>query len=78
MKSGFSSSNDCGSVRIRTPGLSLNSLSTRVPEPALLILPETSVADPDLGSGAFLTPGSQTHTFESLVTIFWAKRSTIH
>jgi hypothetical protein len=44
-----------------------------------------SVADPDPGSGAFLTPGSgirnrffpdpgsQTHTFESLVTIFWAK-----
>jgi hypothetical protein len=52
----------------------------------------TSVADPDLGSGAFLTPGSgirnrffpdlgsrisdpgsQTHIFESLVTIFWVK-----
>jgi hypothetical protein len=49
-----------------------------------------SVADPDPGSGAFLTPGSgirnrfsgsrisdpesQTHTFESLVTIFWAKK----
>jgi hypothetical protein len=42
----------------------------------------SSVADPDPGSGAFLTPGSgirnrffpdpgsQTHTFESLVTIF--------
>jgi hypothetical protein len=48
-----------------------------------------SVADPDPGSGAFLTPGSgirnrffpdpgsQTHTFESLVTIFWAKSSII-
>jgi hypothetical protein len=42
----------------------------------------SSVADPDPGSGAFLTPGfgirnrffpdpgSQTHFFESLVTIF--------
>ncbi len=42
-----------------------------------------SVADPDPGSGAFLTPGSgirnrffpdpgsQTHVFEGLVTIFW-------
>jgi hypothetical protein len=49
----------------------------------------TSVADPDRGTGAFLTPGSgirnrffpdpgsQTHTFESLVTIFWAKSSII-
>jgi hypothetical protein len=55
-----------------------------------------SVADPDPGSGAFLTPGSgigffripypgsripdpgsQTHTFDSLVTIFWAKSSII-
>jgi hypothetical protein len=46
-----------------------------------------SVADP--GSGAFLTPGSgirnrffpdpgsQTHTFESLVTVFWVKSSII-
>jgi hypothetical protein len=45
----------------------------------------SSVADPDPGSGAFLThgsgirnrfipgPGSQTLIFESLVTIFWAK-----
>ena len=45
----------------------------------------TSVADPDLGSGAFLTPGSgirngfspepgsQTHIFEILVTTFWVK-----
>jgi len=39
-----------------------------------------SVADPDPGSGAFMTPGSrmldpgyQTHIFESLVTIFWVK-----
>ncbi len=44
-----------------------------------------SVADPDPGSGAFLTPGSgirnrfipdpgsQTDIFESLVTIFWVK-----
>jgi hypothetical protein len=44
-----------------------------------------SVADPDPGSGAFLTPGygirkrffpdpgSQNHTFESLGTIFWVK-----
>ncbi len=49
----------------------------------------TSVADPDSGSGAFLTPGSgirnrffpdpgsQTHMFESLVTIFWVKNYTI-
>ncbi len=45
----------------------------------------SSVADPDPGSGAFLTPGSeirnrffpdpgsQTNIFESLVTIFWVK-----
>ncbi len=38
----------------------------------------SSVADPDPGYGAFLTPGSrssdpgsQTHIFESLVAIFW-------
>jgi hypothetical protein len=48
-----------------------------------------SVADPDPGSGAFLTPGSgirnrvfpdpgsQTHIFESIVTIFWVKISLI-
>jgi hypothetical protein len=48
-----------------------------------------SVADPDPGSGAFLTPGSgiwnsffpdprsQTHIFQSLVTIFWVKSSII-
>ena len=30
-----------------------------------------SVADPDPGSGVFLTPGSQTHNFDSLVSIFW-------
>jgi hypothetical protein len=48
-----------------------------------------SVADPDPGSGAFLTPGSgirkkpipdpgsQIHIFESLVTIFWVKSSII-
>jgi hypothetical protein len=48
---------------------------------------DSSVADPDPGSGAFgpLDPGSgigyfrisdpesQTHIFESLVTIFWVK-----
>jgi hypothetical protein len=45
----------------------------------------TGVADPDPGSGTFLTPksgiqnrffpdpGSQIHTFESLGTIFWVK-----
>jgi hypothetical protein len=48
---------------------------------------ETSVADPDPRSGAFLTPGSgigffpdpgsQTYLFESLVTIFWVKSSMI-
>ncbi len=44
-----------------------------------------SVADPDPGSGAFLTPrsgirnrffpdpGSQTYIFESLMTILWVK-----
>jgi hypothetical protein len=49
----------------------------------------TSVADPDPGSGAFLTPwygirnrffpdpGSQIHIFESLVTIFWVQSSII-
>jgi hypothetical protein len=54
------------------------------PAPALF-----SVADPDPGPGAFLTPGSgiqngffadpgsQTHTFESLVTIFVVKSSII-
>jgi|LakMenEpi03Aug12_release.lakeMendotaPanAssembly.Ray.scaffolds.fasta_scaffold1521903_1 hypothetical protein len=48
-----------------------------------------SVADPDPGSGAFLTPGSgirnrffqdpgsQTHIFESLVKTFWVKTSII-
>jgi hypothetical protein len=50
-----------------------------------------SVADTDPGSGPFLTPGlgsgirnrrisdpgAQTHIFESLVTIFWVKSSTI-
>jgi hypothetical protein len=47
----------------------------------------SSVADPDPGSGAFLTPGSgirnrffpdpgsQIHIFESLVTILWVKSS---
>ncbi len=37
----------------------------------------TSVADPDPGSGAFLTPGSgknnPDHISESLETIFWVK-----
>ncbi len=37
----------------------------------------TSVADPDPGSGAFLTPGSQNHIFESFVTTFWIKSSII-
>ncbi len=48
-----------------------------------------SVADPEPGSGVFLTPGSgirnrlfpdpgsQPHIFESLVTIFWVKSSII-
>jgi hypothetical protein len=48
-----------------------------------------SVADPDPGSGAFLTPGSGirnrffpdpgslTHIFESILKIFWVKTSTI-
>ncbi len=35
------------------------------------------LADPDPGSGAFLTSGSQTHNFESLITIFWVKSSII-
>ncbi len=50
---------------------------------------DSSDADPDPGSGAFLTPGSgirnkffsdpgsQSHIFESLVTIFWVKSSII-
>jgi hypothetical protein len=45
---------------------------------------QSSVADPDPGSGAFLAPGSrisdpgsQTHIFESSVTIFWVKSSII-
>jgi hypothetical protein len=49
----------------------------------------SSVADADPGSGAFLTPGSgiqnrffpdpgsRTHIFESLLTIFWVKSSII-
>jgi hypothetical protein len=49
----------------------------------------SSVADPDPGSGALLTPGSgirnrffpdpgsKIHIFESLVTIFWVKSSMI-
>ncbi len=53
------------------------------PDPTLI---GNSVADPDPGSGAFLTPGSgiwnrffpdtgsQIHIFESLVTIFWGKK----
>ncbi len=67
------------------------------PKITQFLLPKfRSVADPDPGSGAFLTPGSgirnrffpdpgsripdpgsQTHTFESLVTIFWVKSSII-
>jgi hypothetical protein len=39
------------------------------------LMPQTSVAEP--GSGAFLTPGSETHIVESLVTIFWAKSTII-
>jgi hypothetical protein len=54
-----------------------------------LIMIMTSVADPDPGSGAFLSlgsgirnrifpdTGSQTHIFESLVRIFWVKSSII-
>jgi hypothetical protein len=54
-----------------------------------LVLQNSSFADPDPGSGAFLTPGSgirnrfipdpgsQTHIFESLVTTFWVKSSII-
>jgi hypothetical protein len=50
---------------------------------------DDSVADPDPGSGAFLTldpgsgivffpdPGSLTHILESFVTIFWVKSSII-
>jgi hypothetical protein len=49
----------------------------------------SSVADPDPGLGAFMTlysgsgigffpdPASQTHVFESLVTILWVKSSLI-
>jgi hypothetical protein len=63
-------------IRIR---IQLNSFRIRI----------TSVADPDPGSGAFLTPGSgrgffrisdpgsQTHIFEGLVTSFWVKTSII-
>ncbi len=37
------------------------------------------VANPDPGSGAFFTPGSQipNHILESLMTIFWVKSSII-
>jgi hypothetical protein len=58
---------------------------------ALKMITYTSVADPDPGSGAFLTldpgsridffrisdPGSQINIFESLMKIFWVKRSKI-
>jgi hypothetical protein len=56
------------------------------PEESML---RNSVADPDPGSGAFLTPGSgigffripdlgsQIHIFESLLTIFRVKSSII-
>jgi hypothetical protein len=52
-------------------------------------LVKDSVADVNPGSGAFLTPGSgirnrffsdpgsQTHIFERLVTLFWVKSSLI-
>jgi hypothetical protein len=59
----------------------------------LRIIDFISVADPDSGSGAFLTPGSdlgsgigfsrisdpgsQTPIFESLMTIFWVESSKI-
>jgi hypothetical protein len=49
----------------------------------ILAKPSISVADPDPGSGVFLTPGSgisffpgpgsQHHTFERLVRIFWVQ-----
>jgi hypothetical protein len=40
---------------------------------------ECSVADLDLGSGAFLTldPGSQTNIFDILMTNFWVKNNII-
>ncbi len=40
----------------------------------ILLLPNSAEdPDPDRGSSAFLTPGSQTHIFESLMTIFRVK-----
>ncbi len=35
------------------------------------------IRDPGIRNRCFPDPGSQTHTFESLVTIFWAKSSII-
>jgi hypothetical protein len=52
-------------ILLRLRILLFSSLAFKTPQ-------KTSVADP--GSGAFLTPGSQTHIFESLVTIFWGKK----
>ncbi len=34
----------------------------------------SNVADPDLGSGAFLTQGPKTHIFDSLIKIFLGKQ----
>ncbi len=41
--------------------------------------PSIFVADPDPGSGAFLTlnPGSQTHILDILMTNFWVKSTII-
>jgi hypothetical protein len=43
----------------------------------LLQTQEQNSSVPDPGSGAFLTPGSQTLIFESLMTIFWVESSII-
>ena len=83
-------------VRIRDPGWEKMKIRDKHPGSATLHIGTGSVADPDPGSGAFLTPGSgirnrffpvpgsripnpgsQTHIFEGLVTIFWVKTSII-
>jgi hypothetical protein len=76
-------------VRIRDPGWKKMKIRDKHPGSATLHIGTGSVADPDPGSGAFLTPGSgirnrffpdpgsQTHIFEGLVTIFWVKTSII-
>jgi hypothetical protein len=78
-------------LRIRDvyPGSLICSTLECIQTPLANHFPTRSGADPDPGSGAFLTPGSgirnrffpdpgsQPHTFESSMTVFWVKSSII-